>query len=1037
MQYQLLVVAALASSALATNGQGAAHIVMSPEAAKDAEDEMRAALQEEAPLLKEVRAEPKSSRQHKSEEFEKDVTDMIMGLSKADFGATPMGSSVTVIKDLIEKDMLGRVIKAHASNQDDLNKASAQTKACGTTKTSQLATAAKISVTYKAKSTLHKKCRQSENDLYVENVACHKEWLSRKQIKELKCKAYSDVSMRVGNQNSNKQIVTKGGSEIIEAYVKRVTSTICGLPGGGGNGGHGKTGFLDDLLNAKEACEKATREFNAKDKECKKLHLDWKNKKKECNDLQDAMDDSSCKAAIGAKDACESYAECYTSKKDAYDNLEKMVKQEEIDRKGEWKGLKRMQCLIVAFADGKVEESEVVACKDKTHTTDHLTIKYPGIPSLASCAIPDLYPTTGAYKKQEFQPLPQFAKGKLEANECTGLSVISTSPRTGSPASCKCERVALSGPYSAGGMVSCVNCMDVRRASEKNSCPDGTKLFAPQSRSDWDTFIKSAKPLRAPNWIVDVTRPQNGCGGCVNHAFNSDTKQQASWQTSDKSPWWLRSSKYNEPNGDYHANCYLDLWQTPKNADSVTWNDGSCSYHSKSYYCQAAKISTTPKAGSPSGCVCNKVELSGKYSARVLLRCENCLDVYRANDKNSCPIGTKIFAPASREDWKTFIASAKSLRNPHWIIDVTRPQNGCGGCTGHAMNSAVAAQATWQTADGSPWWLRSTRYNEPNGDYHANCYLDLWQSPANENAVTWNDGSCSYHSKSYYCQNVKKAAPVTSTAPPWSAAQKAAIPVTFKDSAAWVAPRSGTIEVLIVSGGAGGGGRSGGGGGGGSVLTHSTYTVTAKKSYQVKIGAGGTGGSGSGAKGNNGGDSSFDSLVVKGGGGGASDAHQAGYEGGNGGGGKYGKAGGNAAAQKAAAGATIHGNKGGSGTHGTWNGGGGGGAGALGLSGTSTNCGNGGQGLKSCISGVCAHYGAGGGGGSHNPKCHRDSGTGGMGGGGSGGSYATKNDQTNQPGSNGVDGLGGGGGGGSTDSSVGGAGGKGGKGIVIIRYTAR
>jgi len=234
MQYQLLVVAALASSALATNGQGAAHIVMSPEAAKDAEDEMRAALQEEAPLLKEVRAEPKSSRQHKSEEFEKDVTDMIMGLSKADFGATPMGSSVTVIKDLIEKDMLGRVIKAHASNQDDLNKASAQTKACGTTKTSQLATAAKISVTYKAKSTLHKKCRQSENDLYVENVACHKEWLSRKQIKELKCKAYSDVSLRVGNQNSNKQIVTKGGSEIIEAYVKRVTSTICGLPGGGG-----------------------------------------------------------------------------------------------------------------------------------------------------------------------------------------------------------------------------------------------------------------------------------------------------------------------------------------------------------------------------------------------------------------------------------------------------------------------------------------------------------------------------------------------------------------------------------------------------------------------------------------------------------------------------------------------------------------------------------------------------------------------------------------------------------------------------------
>ena len=60
-------------------------------------------------------------------------------------------------------------------------------------------------------------------------------------------------------------------------------------------------GFLDDFLNAKAACEKATREFNAQDKKCKKLNEDWKNKKKECNDLQDAMDDSSCKAGIGAK----------------------------------------------------------------------------------------------------------------------------------------------------------------------------------------------------------------------------------------------------------------------------------------------------------------------------------------------------------------------------------------------------------------------------------------------------------------------------------------------------------------------------------------------------------------------------------------------------------------------------------------------------------------------------------------------------------------------------------------------------------------
>lgn len=237
--------------------------------------------------------------------------------------------------------------------------------------------------------------------------------------------------------------------------------------------------------------------------------------------------------------------------------------------------------------------------------------------------------------------------------------------------------------------------------------------------------------------------------------MNDGNKAQKSWRTSDGSPWWLRSTRYSEPNGDYHASCYLDLWHKPKNEDSVTWNDGSCSYHAKSYYCQLAEVSLTPKAGSPTGCVCEKVALTGKYSAKVLIQCKSCLDVRKKTQKNSCPKGTKLFSPASRADWKVFIDSAKPLRSPHWIIDVTRPQNGCGGCTGSPMNVGVPSQRTWGTSDGSPWWLRSSRYSEPNGDYHANCYLDLWHTPANENSVTWNDGNCNYHANSYYCQLVK------------------------------------------------------------------------------------------------------------------------------------------------------------------------------------------------------------------------------------------------------------------------------------------
>jgi len=88
------------------------------------------------------------------------------------------------------------------------------------------------------------------------------------------------------------------------------------------------------------------------------------------------------------------------------------------------------------------------------------------------------------------------------------------------------------------------------------------------------------------------------------------------------------------------------------------------------------------------------------------------------------------------------------------------------------MNSGSNAQSTCKTEDGSPWWLRSSRYNEPNGDYTANCYLDLWHNPSNGNSVTWNDGSCNYHSKSYYCQTVKtRKKVVKTTLPPWKIKQ--------------------------------------------------------------------------------------------------------------------------------------------------------------------------------------------------------------------------------------------------------------------------
>merc|ERR1719337_426854 len=147
-------------------------------------------------------------------------------------------------------------------------------------------------------------------------------------MKELKCKAYSVVTKRYGDSNANKNIVNKAGSEDVETYVRRITTTVCGnriiCPtckngGGGGPSGIGG-GMLDDLLKHKKLCEVATHRYNVQTTKCNLLDKKWHDKRKSCNSLQDTMDASSCKWAIDTKDACESYAECYKATVQAYED---------------------------------------------------------------------------------------------------------------------------------------------------------------------------------------------------------------------------------------------------------------------------------------------------------------------------------------------------------------------------------------------------------------------------------------------------------------------------------------------------------------------------------------------------------------------------------------------------------------------------------------------------------------------------------------------------------------------------------------------
>merc|ERR1719201_2234377 len=79
-----------------------------------------------------------SSADDKVSEFEKDVTDLVLGLGKQGGGATPFGGSVQNIKDLLQKDMMPKVIAAHTSNQKELNSLADLVEGCTTTKSNSI-----------------------------------------------------------------------------------------------------------------------------------------------------------------------------------------------------------------------------------------------------------------------------------------------------------------------------------------------------------------------------------------------------------------------------------------------------------------------------------------------------------------------------------------------------------------------------------------------------------------------------------------------------------------------------------------------------------------------------------------------------------------------------------------------------------------------------------------------------------------------------------------------------------------------------------
>merc|ERR1719337_793125 len=160
-----------------------------------------------------------------------------------------------------------------------------------------------------------------------------------------------------------------------------------------------------------------------------------------------------------------------------------------------------------------------------------------------------------------------------------------------------------------------------------------------------------------PDFIVDITRATEGA-----------TASNRIPMTSDGSPWWLQptgeyaTDSRGGDGGGYVANCLtkVDPAAMTQPLCAVGLENGinyaisnqasassECEFHSDSYYCQteAQTLEPNPAAENGEACTCKKVQLVGTYSAGVLIKCEKCADISSSAQVNSCPVGTKLFAP--------------------------------------------------------------------------------------------------------------------------------------------------------------------------------------------------------------------------------------------------------------------------------------------------------------------------------------------------------------------------------------------------------
>jgi hypothetical protein len=274
-------------------------------------------------------------------------------------------SGVAGIMGPMVKQLLGQVLAAHKASEAAIK---TSVEAIGTCKVKPATTAGApdVSKQYEAAKKSLTECKAAAGPMKLEIAGCSKNVAIMKTTADATCKK---MKVKPIYDCAAKAPYDSTGTWL--AYMATMWKQK-----------------LDEYQKVQWECGNVTKKITDQKTKCEKTASTLKSKSSQCGKAEASLGKAVCALKQGLSLGCGDYVSCYKRTVISYDNLKKQTDVEVKTRQGQYRMLKRLECLVGAydFKTGKVVKSKLEKCGSAAqYNVDHLKMTYPATPAQKTC----------------------------------------------------------------------------------------------------------------------------------------------------------------------------------------------------------------------------------------------------------------------------------------------------------------------------------------------------------------------------------------------------------------------------------------------------------------------------------------------------------------------------------------------------------------------------------------------------------------------------------------------------------------------------